>query len=177
MAAATSSCVRLNVTLRAAPPTVRFKSGASSSGSFGRGGAGLPNLRLLSDRLLLPSAGAVHVRAAASRHSSASARHHFPKACSRTWVENLTTGGLKADFYAVPNCFDVLGRARLQGPALCSLSGPSLGLLELHSNVREARSVDHNELWTTARRRQAARIYVPGVCGFWRQRQVRERGI
>ena len=85
MAAATSSCVRLNVTLTAAPPTVKLSSGASSSGSTGRGGAGLPNLRLLSeDLLLLPSDGAVHVRAAASRHSSARARHHFPSACSST---------------------------------------------------------------------------------------------
>ena len=44
MAAATSSCGRLNVTLTAAPPTVRFKSGASSSGSTGRGGAGFAEL-------------------------------------------------------------------------------------------------------------------------------------
>ena len=37
--------------------------------------------------------------------------------------------------------------------------------------------MDHNELWTAARRREAARIDIPGFRGFWRQRQVRERGI
>mmetsp|Transcript_24936 Transcript_24936/g.64769 ORF Transcript_24936/g.64769 Transcript_24936/m.64769 type:complete len:267 (+) Transcript_24936:208-1008(+) len=101
MASATSSCVRLNVTFRAAPPTVRFKSGASSSGSTFRGGAGLPNLRLLSDLLLLPSAGAVHVRAAASRHSSASARHHFPRACSKTCSTSFEAPDLSDQLCAV----------------------------------------------------------------------------
>ena len=80
---------------------MRFKSGASSSGSTGRGGAGLPNLRLLSeDLLLLPSGGAVQVRAAASRHSSARARHHLPRACSRTCSTSFEAPDLETKFYA-----------------------------------------------------------------------------
>jgi hypothetical protein len=67
--------------------------------------------------------------------------------------------------------------SRLERPALRGLSGPSFGFLKLNSNIREIGSVDHDKLWTAARGREAARIYIPGLGGFWRQREVRERGI
>ena len=51
--------------------------------------------------MLLPSAGAVQVRAAASRHSSASARHHFPKACSNTASTSLDAPDFKDQLCAV----------------------------------------------------------------------------
>ena len=84
---------------------------------------------------------------------------------------------MKADFHAVHDRLDVLGRSRLERPALRGLARPRFGLLELNSNVGEIGSVDHDKLWTAARGREAARIHVPRLGGFWRQRKVRKCGI
>ena len=51
--------------------------------------------------MLLPSAGAVQVRAAASRHSSASARHHLPRACSKTASTSFEAPDLSDQLCAV----------------------------------------------------------------------------
>ena len=77
---------------------------------------------------------------------------------------------------------DVLGRARRSRPGTC---------VEISFSARPLRGVSWNstptyarlDRWTTtragtaARRRQAARIDIPGLRRFRRQRQIRERGI
>ena len=67
--------------------------------------------------------------------------------------------------------------SRLERPTLRSLSGPGFSLLKFDPDVGEIGAMHYDEGRVAAGRREAARIDIPGLRGFWRQRQVRERGI